>query len=60
MKPSLTHWSQSGDLPPLQQGANTFVLDLGHVFEAHLLHSVQSVLTHQPSKRGEGRVLKSS
>lgn len=47
-------------LPPLQQGANTFVLDLGHVFEAHLLHSLQRVLANQLSEGGEGRVLKRS
>lgn len=39
------------DSPSFQQGTNTFVLDFGHVFEAHLLHSFQSVLAHQVSQR---------
>lgn len=33
------------------------MLDLGHVFEAHLLHSLQRVLAHQLGEGGEGRVL---
>lgn len=33
------------------------MLDLGHVFEAHPLHSVQRVLAHQRGEGGEGRVL---
>ncbi len=46
--------------PSLQQGTNTFVLDLSHVFKAHLLHCLQRALTHQPGKRGKGCVLKCS
>lgn len=57
---SYNHSGRTWVLPPLQQGPNTFVLDLSHVFEAHLLHSFQRVLAHQPSKRGEGCVLKCS
>ena len=42
----LQRWT---DLPPLQQGLDTFVLDLSHVLEAHPLHRFQRVLTHQLS-----------
>lgn len=67
MYPQVTLWSIRSnqlrtirDLPSLQQGTNTFVLDLSHVFKAHLLHGLQRVITHHPSKRGKGRVLKCS
>lgn len=50
-------YSRPDDLPSFQQGANAFLLDLRHVFEAHLLHRLQRALTHQPGESGERRVL---
>lgn len=49
-----------GHSPSLQQGTDAFVLDLSHVFKAHLLHSHQCVFTHQLSKRDKGRVFERS
>lgn len=43
--------------PSLQQRADAFVLDLGHVLEAHALHSLQRVLANYTGERGKGCVL---